>query len=285
MTQETNNTLKELNLLFEQGILTKEELELEKAKILGTTEHQELENEEPIPIPEDIESEVAERNEEVTQLTAYINPYAMPSMMPAQIQTESPQDEQSLTSVDDLIDDEEDNNDHSQRWMVTICVVGLLVLLLICYSQCGGSTDTPPNESDVCDTAYVDSVEVYEEESNFGDEYSAVVNDDDIICSAIKNYLRGDGDAVVLTRTARYSLSESTWPEVYCTDCGYLDSPASYKDLRVVKVGEGQYKYECVCPDHGTRFVDCCTIHAFLDTDGVVKIERITWDDVVDAPL
>lgn len=285
MTQETLNKLMELKQLFEQGILTKEELELEKAKILGTTEHQELENEEQIPIPEDIESEVAEENEEITQPTAYTYPYAMPSMMPAQIQPESPANEHSLTSEYNLIDDEEDNNDHTMRWIVAICVAGLLVLLLICYSQCGGSADTPPNESDVCDTAYVDSVEVYEEESNFGDEYSAVVNDDDIICSAIKNYLRGDGDAVVLTRTARYSLSESTWPEVYCTECGFLDSPASYKDLVVYKVGAGQYKYECVCPKHDVQFVDRCTIHAFLDTDGTVKIERITWDDVVDAPL
>lgn len=153
MTQETLNKLMELKQLFEQGILTKEELELEKAKILGTTEHQELENEEQIPIPEDIESEVAEENEEITQPTAYTYPYAMPSMMPAQIQPESPANEHSLTSEYNLIDDEEDNNDHTMRWIVAICVAGLLALLLICYSQCGGSTDTNPNEYDVCDTA------------------------------------------------------------------------------------------------------------------------------------
>lgn len=108
---------------------------------------------------------------------------------------------------------------------------------------------------------------------------STTADDDQIICTAIKNFLRGKADAAVLTRSAKASLTESTWPEVYCSVEGMLDTPSSFVDLTVRKVGEGQYKYECVCPDHGDRYIDCCTIHAVLDNDGVVKITRITWDD------
>ena len=57
---------------------------------------------------------------------------------------------------------------------------------------------------------------------------------------------------------------------------GMLDSPASFKDLVVRKVGAGLYKYEAVCPDHGDKFVDFTTISAHVARDGVVEIERVT---------
>lgn len=38
------------------------------------------------------------------------------------------------------------------------------------------------------------------------------------------------------------------------------------------------YKYSCVCPDHGDKYTDCCTIHATLGSDGIVRIEHVTWD-------
>lgn len=60
---------------------------------------------------------------------------------------------------------------------------------------------------------------------------------------------------------------------------GMLDSPASFKDLVVRKVGAGLYKYEAVCPDHGDKFVDFTTISAHVAQDGVVEIEEVKWDD------
>ena len=72
---------------------------------------------------------------------------------------------------------------------------------------------------------------------------------------------------------------ESSWPEVQCSVEGELDSPASFKDLVVKKVGSGLYKYEAVCPTHGDRFVDFTTISAYVARDGVVEIEGVKWDD------
>ena len=102
---------------------------------------------------------------------------------------------------------------------------------------------------------------------------------DEIVQNAIRDYLLGDKDAVRFTERAQVDLAESSWPEVQCSVEGELDSPASFKDLTVKKVGPGRYKYEAVCPDHGDRYVDCCTVSASLASDGVVQIDRVTWDD------
>jgi hypothetical protein len=105
---------------------------------------------------------------------------------------------------------------------------------------------------------------------------------DDKIQDAIARFLKGDKDAVRFAERARQDLYVSTWPEVQCSVEGLLDSPASFKDLVVKKVGPGLYKYECVCPTHGDRYIDCCTISAYIARDEVVVIERIKWDDAVE---
>ena len=104
-------------------------------------------------------------------------------------------------------------------------------------------------------------------------------SDDEVVQNAIAKFLKGDKDAVRFTEQARQDLYESTWPEVCCSVEGMLDSPASFKDLVVKKVGPGLYKYECVCPDHGDRYIDCCTMSAHVARDGVVEIGRVQWDD------
>lgn len=103
-------------------------------------------------------------------------------------------------------------------------------------------------------------------------------SDDEVIQNAIAKFLKGDKDAVRFTERARQDLVESSWPEVQCSVEGELDSPASFKDLVVKKVGPGLYKYEAVCPDHGDKFVDFTTISAHIARDGV-EIEEVTWDD------
>jgi hypothetical protein len=101
---------------------------------------------------------------------------------------------------------------------------------------------------------------------------------DEIVQNAIAKFLKGNKDAVRFTERARQDLVESSWPEVQCSVEGELDSPASFKDLVVKKVGPGLYKYEAVCPDHGDKFVDFTTISAHIARDGV-EIEEVTWDD------
>lgn len=151
----------------------------------------------------------------------------------------------------------------------------LLVFTLSSFlllASCGNKT----SDANVTD-AVKDSVVVNQSEQ------SAITDDDKVICDAIRNFLLNKPDAAVLTKSAKSDLMESTWPEVACSVEGMLDSPAGFRNLTVKKVGEGRYRYECVCPDHGDRYVDCCTIHAILDPDGVVKIQHVTWDDATHA--
>lgn len=53
-------------------------------------------------------------------------------------------------------------------------------------------------------------------------------NNDERICKAIRNFLLGKPDAAVLTHSAKKDLTESTWPEVYCSIEGMLDSPRHF---------------------------------------------------------
>lgn len=111
------------------------------------------------------------------------------------------------------------------------------------------------------------------------DAYKKSVEGDEVIQNAIRDYLMGNEDAVRFTKRARQSLYESTWPEVQCSVEGDLAFPSDFKDLTVKSVGAGLYKYECICPDHGDRYTDCCTISAYIAHDGVVEIEDVKWDD------
>jgi hypothetical protein len=104
---------------------------------------------------------------------------------------------------------------------------------------------------------------------------------DEVVQNAILKFLKGDKDAVRFTERAKKDLVESSWPEVQCSVEGLLDSPASFKDLVVKKVGPGLFKYEAVCPDHGDRYIDCCTMSAHVARDGVVEIEGVKWDDAL----
>ena len=147
----------------------------------------------------------------------------------------------------------------------------LLISALFLLSGCGSKTAKPvANDESVApvDTLVSDVATDTPEPSS-----------DEVVQNAILKFLKGDKDAVRFTERAKKDLYESTWPEVCCSVEGMLDSPASFKDLVVKKVGPGLYKYEAVCPDHGDRFVDFTTISAYIARDGVVEIEGVTWDD------
>ena len=147
----------------------------------------------------------------------------------------------------------------------------LLISALFLLSGCGSKTAKP-----VANDESFAPVDTLVSEVTPPDPSS-----DEIVQNAIRAFLLGDKDAVRFTERAKKDLYESTWPEVCCSVEGMLDSPASFKDLVVKKVGPGLYKYECVCPDHGDRFVDCCTMSAHVGRDGVVEIGRVQWDDAL----
>lgn len=101
------------------------------------------------------------------------------------------------------------------------------------------------------------------------------INSDSIICSAIKAYLLGDKNAVIMAESAKEDLFESSWPEVFCSVDKMLDAP--WDDLTVRKVGEGMYKYECTCPVHGDKYEDNCTIEADINASGEIVITHVKW--------
>ena len=151
----------------------------------------------------------------------------------------------------------------------------LLISALFLLSGCGSKT-AKPVASDESVAAPIDTIV-----SEVATDTPEPSSDDEIVQNAILNFLKGDKDAVRFTERAKRDLVESSWPEVQCSVEGELDSPASFKDLTVRKVGSGLYKYEAVCPTHGDRFVDFTTISAYVARDGVVEIEGVKWDDAL----
>ena len=150
----------------------------------------------------------------------------------------------------------------------------ILISALFLLSGCGSKTAKPVANDD--SVAPIDTV-VSEVATDTSQPSS-----DEIVQNAIAKFLKGDKDAVRFAERARQDLYESTWPEVQCSVEGLLDSPASFKDLVVKKIGPGLYKYECTCPTHGDRYIDCCTISAYIARDEVVVIEGVKWDDAVE---
>ena len=169
----------------------------------------------------------------------------------------------------------------------------ILLALLLMLTACGNkSNDTPqamPAEDTTTETMEQTTTETVEQTtpkpfSSDDEEYTRALaeapSDDDIIREGIKGFLLGKPDAAYLTDRAEADIAESSWPEVQCSVDGTLDSPRSFRNLKVKEVGPRKYKYECTCPKHGDKFVDYCTMEAYLERDGeTVFIYGITWDD------
>ena len=148
----------------------------------------------------------------------------------------------------------------------------LLISALFLLSGCGSKTaKSVANDESV---APVDTLV-----SEVTDDTLSEPSSDEIIQNAIRDFLLGNQNAVRFTERAKRDLYESSWPEVQCSVEGLLDSPASFKDLIVKKVGHSLYKFEAVCPTHGDKFVDFTTINAYVARDGVVEIGEVKWDD------
>lgn len=161
--------------------------------------------------------------------------------------------------------------------MKSYCI--LLLSTLLALSACGNKTN--PSQTSLIEKISKEVVEQSAGEHEYAEPIAAILNDDDIICEAIKNFLLEKANAAILSNWAKTDLSESTWPEVQCSVEGGLGSPRSFNNLTVKAVSPGKYKYECVCPDHGDKFVDFCTIEAHIANDGkTVIIDRIKWDAI-----
>lgn len=167
--------------------------------------------------------------------------------------------------------------------------LSLLFAIFLLLSGCGSKTSQDVPAEDTVTVSPIDTPS--EQAENIADSVpsdASATKDytpketDEKIQDAIARFLKGDKDAVRFAERARQDLYESTWPEAQCSVEGLLDSPASFKDLVVKKVGPGLYKYLCTCPTHGDRFVDFTTISAYIAPDEVVVIEGVKWDDAVE---
>lgn len=168
------------------------------------------------------------------------------------------------------------NESKNSRGIATLAPMKHILLLisaLFLLTGCGSKTAKP-----VADDVSVAPIDTLVSDVSTGDAPSEP-SSDEIVQNAIAKFLKGDKGAVRFTERAKRDLYESTWPEVCCSVEGMLDSPASFKDLEVKKVGVGLYKYEAVCPTHGDRYIDCCTMSAHVAQDGVVEIDGVKWND------
>ena len=169
----------------------------------------------------------------------------------------------------------------SRLWWAIGIAVGIVAVIVVCSILTLVTADTETIKNSV---APVDTETINVSVAPVDILVSDVIrpdpsSDDEIVQKAIAKFLKGDKGAVRFTERAKRDLYESTWPEVCCSVEGMLDSPASFRDLVVKKVGPDLYKYECVCPDHGDRYIDCCTMSAHIASDGVVEIEGVKWDN------
>lgn len=168
--------------------------------------------------------------------------------------------------------------------------IGAVLLILATWSMCyspkeKATPDIPQTENTQADVSVAVEDTIISDDAGTDDvAVDAEPSSDEIVQDAIARFLKGDRTAVRFTERARRNLSESSWPEVQCSVEGTLDSPSSFKNLVVKKVGAGLYKYEAVCPDHGDRYIDFCTLSAYVARDGVVEIEEVTWDNATNNP-
>lgn len=162
-----------------------------------------------------------------------------------------------------------------------ILLISILLVLLACGNKTNDTPQALPVEETTTETVEQTTPKPF---SSDDEEYTRALaeapSDEDIICEALKEFLLGKPDAAYLTDRAEADIAESSWPEVQCSVDGTLDSPRSFRNLKVKEVGPRKYKYECTCPKHGDKFVDYCTVEAYLERDGeTVTIDEVTWDD------
>lgn len=160
----------------------------------------------------------------------------------------------------------------------------VIPMLVLALSGCT-SNSKQPQEADDQTVAVKDTLamEKTTEDSTTAESVREQVHNEEVdndarICQALARFLLDKIGGAVLSESARNDLVESSWPEVQCSVEGTLDVPSSFKDLVVKKVGEGRYRYQCVCPDHGDVYVDCCVMEAHIEPDGRTVIDHVLWE-------
>lgn len=176
MTRETINRLMELKQLLEAGILTLEEVEAEKKKILNPQQAHtasELTSEQEPPTEPNVENMAIEED-------------ASPIMQgnEGRFVFEQPKVEQqyapeNTNSVDNNQDEDDAEDDDKLRKCMLALIIVLLIIIIIfaCASQCKGSSHSESYEDEVPVDTVVDvedytTYTTYEDESDGDDEFA-----------------------------------------------------------------------------------------------------------------
>lgn len=128
MTQETINRLMELKQLYEQGILTQEEMETEKQKILGTAK----------PTSEE-------------------SPQEQPPTVDSHTVQPEPQEQPDSPTTDIANEESEKNEEEGKTEILKIIVVVLAILLLgVIVYTCSHKTSNNNGEEEANDSIFAD---------------------------------------------------------------------------------------------------------------------------------
>ena len=117
-----------------------------------------------------------------------------------------------------------------------------------------------------------DSIAKAQEEARLAEEKAQrLAEEESFIKNELAKFVKNDrvNPNVVLSHKAQEELAESTWPEIYCENSGYLDAVGP--NVVVKKIGNDTYRYQCKCTCGSETYVDNWSIHAVYD-DGKVKI-------------
>lgn len=174
MTQETINRLMELKKLLEEGILTQEEVEAEKKKILNTQQAQ--------PVIETMTEQNSPTGTEVENHVTKENATSIPQGNEERLAFDRPKEEPRHTTEGNNPADHKNDKDNAKddgklrKWTLALVAVLVVIILIIAGgSMCSGSSsaESYDNEYLHCDSASGNDVVEIAEETTPYEAYEA----------------------------------------------------------------------------------------------------------------
>lgn len=155
-------------------------------------------------------------------------------------------------------------------------IAGTIMVLFVLIIYCSNKrSDTQPIDQNQYAVEYDDysttedtisEIATYDDYNDSDYSNESLDEYDTETCSAIRNFLLGKSDNVVLNNEE--DLLECSWPEAQCSVDGTLYSPIDARNLTVKDIGNGRYRFECECPEHGDKYIDSRIITANYSING-----------------
>lgn len=165
-------------------------------------------------------------------------------------------------------------------WIVAVLIVVVGGIVWIGNRDASGDSAVNASIDSVAEEVAEEAVDPVVMADEFVEETVVQLSSEkkeEIIKQELAKYIQRKPSNVTLSPKAKSGLFESTWPEIYCNVEGYLESPTD--DLWVDKIGEGRYRYSCICSCERETYVDNWIIYAICDDDGMVTITEFGFAD------